>query len=1005
MTSPLSSPMTPISYLEGTFEEVQYKIRVVFPNIHDTKAQLKFEGKKIVCAVKWQFEILSQDFLRRNLDSAAPPFEIEVKFNNRKPHHIEISSPLFSKLVEETREALNHHYFGDNNDRLEKQKDLYGKREDVEAGTAFLLDIVKRSIKDPTVNKAASNALSILTAMGYSFSQKNFAGIHAWHVNFTGGVFHDTDFSKSSLKGSKFVQAWLRGANFQEADMEGVKFGEMPCLDHTENRKNHKYGPGGVKCVTYSPDGRWIATACAARVYLWQASDSSLVKYFSKEDKEPELLVRSIAFNQQGNLAAASGKKVTLWDVEHGKEMRLFQGHVADVFAVAFRPESQVMATAGQDACVKLWNVDNGAHLCTFKDGAPVNCLAFSHDGKMLAVGNDEGILTLWSVEKAAMIATLFGDEYAIYCIAFSSDDRRLAFGSKRDLTTPYTRIWNLGDKSESDIIDEYKLKKKAGNSLSDKFYFSKDGAFYVGSLSFSSDGKRLISAACMGDTCSVAVLNSENGQILRDIHVHDSHVWSIAFSPDGKWLASAGSNWKVRLTDVGSLMSRNSLPILDPLSTISNESETSDSETEKMVHRLFVPLVAEGGTKVPPNAPLRTHSSMLLEGKRVAVPLFDSIQLFEVESGRLLATVRNEGSVSYVALDPTGMLLASAKGQDITVWEANSGKEIKRLKHATVVHALAFSPVNLSLASMEDHMISLWDVKSGQRRLFNVEKAYRNSLAFSGDGTQLIMTSEHGPLVRWSTQTGELLARLVIPEGSKVVSPDGTLVAVIGKKKTIHLMQIKKGGIPTDIGEAGEVTFSPNSQMLASSNGEAIKIWNIKAGKFCTTLHMRDGLVAFSPDGKWLASSSRDRIVHVWNIATGKCVGELNGSLKNVCHITWRDDVILIRGSPTAFEVGFQASSLQCWKMTPTRDGMEYRLYWRKGSAFDAKGCRFDKAIGLSPLNQRLLAQQRIEKSDGRRLDPGAFKEGLKHWNKHIDAIKGEGQMISEAGGHLLKE
>ena len=256
----------------------------------------------------------------------------------------------------------------------------------------------------------------------------------------------------------------------------------------------------------------------------------------------------SVAFNHDGTLLASGSDDsiVRLWDAKTGECSRYFRGHEGRVWSVAFSPDGKLLASSGNDGKVILWNIETGQYLHVLQEHEGwVWSVAFSPDGKLLASGGDDCTVRLWDVETGQYLPFILNHDDRVRSVAFNHDTTLLAIGSDDGKV----RLWNLKALEEAKKDPGEDLQK----NLEEGKYWKTLGEHksWVWSVAFSPDGKLLASG---GDDGKVILWNIETdqkdkyGEILVE---HEGRVWSVAFSPDGKLLASGGDDGKVILWNI----------------------------------------------------------------------------------------------------------------------------------------------------------------------------------------------------------------------------------------------------------------------------------------------------------------------------------------------------------------------------------------------------------------------------------------------------------------------
>lgn len=221
-----------------------------------------------------------------------------------------------------------------------------------------------------------------------------------------------------------------------------------------------------ILSVAFSPDGRSLISGSEDNtIKLWDVKTGKVQKTLKGED----FWVNSVTFSPDRRTFASEGDKIKLWDITTDKPLFNLDG----VRVVAFSPDGRMLASGGLNNSIKLWDMNTGKVLHTFKKHTNrINSIAFSPDGSILASGSEDHTVKLWDLKTGKGLSTLEGHGNSISSLAFCPYGRTLASGSS-DKTI---KLWELSTYDELDTLHGHDCLVK--------------------SLSFSPDGKKLASAS-----------------------------------------------------------------------------------------------------------------------------------------------------------------------------------------------------------------------------------------------------------------------------------------------------------------------------------------------------------------------------------------------------------------------------------------------------------------------------------------------------------------------------
>jgi WD40 repeat protein/serine/threonine protein kinase len=574
-----------------------------------------------------------------------------------------------------------------------------------------------------------------------------------------------------------------------------------------------------------------------------------------------------VAYSPDGKLlASASGQQVKVWDAQTGKELRTIKGYAA---SVTFSPDGKRLASASEDNTVKVWDAQTGQDLLTIQGQAGlIEGVVFSPDGKRLATFSSIAIrkgkpfaseIKVLDAQTSQELLTLKPEEVlnralpprSFRGLAFSPDGKRLASSDddSRRGTPGVVKVWDAETGKE-----QLSLQGHTGK---------------VASVAFSPDGKRLASSSRQENT--IKVWDAQTGQDLLTLKGHTGGVPCMVFSPDGNRLASASEDSTVKVWD-------------------------AQTGQELLTHR--------------------GHSSTIYrvafspDGQRLASISWDNtVKIWDAQAGlKPLALKDGATSINNVAFSPDGKRLASASAdRTVKVWDAQTGQKLFTLEEYTGhPAAVAFSPDGKLLATGSTgggigSAGKVWDAQTRKELFILKGHTYAIvSLAFSPDGKCLASGAEkYGPLSRWpgvdspagevkiwDTQTGKEVLTINGFSRCLAYSQDGKRLA----SASIDISRDPAEGSvrvwDTQTGQelitlkgytalVNSVAFSPDGKHLASAaEDKMVKVWDAQTGEELLTLKGHTdwvNSVAFSPDGKRLASAARNKTVKIWDAQTGE--------------------------------------------------------------------------------------------------------------------------------------
>jgi WD40 repeat protein/energy-coupling factor transporter ATP-binding protein EcfA2 len=472
--------------------------------------------------------------------------------------------------------------------------------------------------------------------------------------------------------------------------------------------------------IAFSPDDNTLASGSYDNtIILWNVKTRQPI---GRPLTGHTNIVLSVAFSPDGDSLASGGgnHEIMLWDVKtHQPIGQPLTGQADFVTSVTFSPDGAILASGGDDNTIILWDVEArhpiGQPLTGHTNS--VESVAFSPDGKTIASGSSDNTIILWDADARQPISqSLTEDAGVAFSVAFSPDGKTLAGGFDTTII-----LW--------DAPEHEPLAQAAVIKLSS----------YIFSLAFSQDDQILATTSCVeeiGDNPAnfdcvlgqIFLYDVKTGQPLGDPLIgHNGWVRTVAFSPDGKTLASGSDDNTIILWDVESRQPIGqpfAHPLTEHIEPVSSVAFSPDGKSLASGSGDNTIILWDVATRQPIGQPLTGHTSAVEsvafspDGKTIASTSWDAtIILWDVETHQPIGQplTGHTSFVRAVAFSPDGKTLASGSDDNtIILWDVGSRQPIGQpfIGHSDILRAVAFSPDGKTLASgSDDNTIILWEV------------------------------------------------------------------------------------------------------------------------------------------------------------------------------------------------------------------------------------------------------------------------------------------------------
>jgi WD40 repeat protein len=545
-----------------------------------------------------------------------------------------------------------------------------------------------------------------------------------------------------------------------------------------------------------------------------------------------------------GQMIATAGTDYTirLWQTKTFQNQAVLKGHRARVTSAQFSPNGQQLGSADGSGLVKLWSSTGRLLGDLMGHSKAVNSIVFSPNSQLMATAGEDRTIQIWSAVDRQRKRQILGHSDSIYQLRFSPDGRWLASASN-DKTV---KIWEVATGRLQQTL--------AGHS---------DGVYGV---DFSPDGKTIATASADNE---VHLWNWAQGNQIITLKGHRDRINDVRFSPDGKTLATASNDNTVRLWN--------------------RQDGTVISTLVGHRARVYRSVFSPDG---------KILSSASADG---------TVRLWQMATNKeLIVPLRHDRPVNSAIFSPDGKTIASAStDKTVKLKNLNTGETTTINGSYRRINSAKFSPNGQLLAfGGFDQTVHVRNLLTNQDRdvaFFSGHKDRVNSLNFDPTGQMVASASVDGHIYLWESLTGKKIGDLTGHQQSVThvaFNPSGKILASASEDNTVKLWAVDQRQEMTTLRghnrRVNYVSFSPNGKFLATaSNDGTVKLWSTNSWKLLKTLDNHHNTVvgvAFSPDSQIVASASTDSTINLWRL-DGGLIGTLSEHNAAVLSVNFKPD------------------------------------------------------------------------------------------------------------------